>query len=97
MKKKKSTFALPIRRGARVVEEARLESVYTSKAYHGFESRSLRIFCVDKKEAVNEAAFFCTCGSFPLVPAVYGHRAPFQILLDGTEQTFYLFSHNALV
>ena len=30
------------RRGARVVEEARLESVYTSKAYHGFESRSLR-------------------------------------------------------
>ena len=30
------------RRGARVVEEARLESVYTPKAYHGFESRSLR-------------------------------------------------------
>ena len=58
MKKKKSTFALPIRRGARVVEEARLESVYTSKAYHGFESRSLRISCVDKKEAVNEAASF---------------------------------------
>ena len=25
-----------------MVEEARLESVYTSKAYHGFESRSLR-------------------------------------------------------
>ena len=34
-------------RGARVVEEARLESVYTPKAYHGFESRSLR------KEGVN--------------------------------------------
>ena len=32
----------PKRRDARVVEEARLESVYTSKAYHGFESRSLR-------------------------------------------------------
>ena len=30
-------------RGARVVEEARLESVYTPKVYHGFESRSLRI------------------------------------------------------
>ena len=25
-----------------MVEEARLESVYTSKGYHGFESRSLR-------------------------------------------------------
>ena len=30
------------RRGARVVEEARLESVYTPKAYRGFESPSLR-------------------------------------------------------
>ena len=28
---------------ARVVEEARLESVYTSKAYRGFESPSFRI------------------------------------------------------
>ena len=28
---------------ARVAEEARLESVYTSKAYPEFESRSLRI------------------------------------------------------
>ena len=27
---------------ARVVEEARLESVYTSKAYRGFESPSFR-------------------------------------------------------
>ena len=34
-------FAHP-RRGARVVEEARLESSYTSKAYQGFESPSLR-------------------------------------------------------
>ena len=32
----------PKRRGARVVEEARLESVYTPKGYHEFESRSLR-------------------------------------------------------
>ena len=30
------------RRGARVVEEARLESLYTPKAYRGFESLSLR-------------------------------------------------------
>ena len=30
------------RKGARVAEEARLESVYTSKAYRGFESPSLR-------------------------------------------------------
>ena len=30
-------------RDARVVEEARLESVYTPKVYRGFESRSLRI------------------------------------------------------
>ena len=29
-------------RDARVVEEARLESVYTPKVYRGFESRSLR-------------------------------------------------------
>ena len=29
-------------RDARVAEEARLESVYTSKAYPGFESPSLR-------------------------------------------------------
>jgi hypothetical protein len=30
------------RRDGRVVEGARLESVYTSKGYRGFESRSLR-------------------------------------------------------
>ena len=30
------------RRGARVVEEARLESVYTSKGYREFESHLLR-------------------------------------------------------
>lgn len=30
------------RRGARVVEEARLESVYAPKAHQGFESPSLR-------------------------------------------------------
>ena len=29
-----------------MVEEARLESVYTPKGYHEFESRSLRFFCL---------------------------------------------------
>ena len=38
-------FCTPKRRGARVVEEARLESVYTPKGYHEFESRSLRNKC----------------------------------------------------
>ena len=33
----------PTRKDARVVEEARLESVYTPKGYRGFESLSLRI------------------------------------------------------
>ena len=47
-KKKKDTFVAenaPTCKGrdARVVEEARLESVYTPKVYRGFESRSLRI------------------------------------------------------
>ena len=38
-----TTFAEnPIRSDARVAEEARLESVYTPKAYRGFESPSLR-------------------------------------------------------
>ena len=34
--------AVPLWRDARVVEEARLESVYTPKGYRGFESPSLR-------------------------------------------------------
>ena len=34
--------ALRLGRGVRVVEGARLESVYTSKGYRGFESLSLR-------------------------------------------------------
>ncbi len=45
-KKKKDTFVAEkrnnTRRDARVVEEARLESVYTPKAYRGFESPCLR-------------------------------------------------------
>ena len=38
-----------IRRGARAVEEARLESVYTPKGYRGFESHSLRPKCFRTK------------------------------------------------
>ena len=33
-----------------MVEEARLESVYTPKAYHGFESRSLRKMILIEKQ-----------------------------------------------
>ena len=44
----KLTFAavekIEIRRVVRVVEGARLESVYTSKGYRGFESLTLRSF-----------------------------------------------------
>lgn len=35
-------FEKPLWSDARVVEEARLESVYTPKGYPGFESPSLR-------------------------------------------------------
>ena len=35
-------YGCPLWKGARVAEEARLESVYTSKAYRGFESPSFR-------------------------------------------------------
>ena len=37
------------RKGARVAEEARLESVYTSKAYRGFESPSFRYKSTDRQ------------------------------------------------
>ncbi len=47
-------FCAPKRRGARVVEEARLESVYTPKGYPGFESRlSAGKNCKTKKIPVN--------------------------------------------
>ena len=47
------------RRDARVVEEARLESLYTPKAYRGFESPSLR---KQGCKSVNYAIYtlFCT-------------------------------------
>ena len=37
-------WIVPSRKDARVVEEARLESVYTPKAYPGFESPSFRLY-----------------------------------------------------
>ena len=37
------------RKDARVAEEARLESVYTSKAYRGFESPSFRYKSTDRQ------------------------------------------------
>ena len=49
-------FAPDLRKDARVVEEARLESVYTPKAYRGFESPSFR-----KKKDFEKTlkVFFC--------------------------------------
>ncbi len=44
----KVLFLPPLRRGVRVVEGARLESVYTPKGYRGFESHSLRRCCHQK-------------------------------------------------
>ena len=50
------------RSDARVAEEARLESVYTSKAYRGFESPSLRthstIFFVPSRFGIAAVRFF---------------------------------------
>ncbi len=61
--KRLSTFGASIRRGARVVEEARLESSYTSQAYQGFESPSLREFAADEARTpariLAGVSFFC--------------------------------------
>ena len=48
----------PKRRDARVVEEARLESVYTPKAYREFESRSLRKLVRCKSNVYDVLIFF---------------------------------------
>ncbi|MCI7034093.1 MAG: hypothetical protein MR963_00900, partial [Bacteroidales bacterium] len=48
--------------GARVVEEARLESVYTPKGYQGFESLSLR-----KPVAIRQALFVFSFAQFTRV------------------------------
>ncbi len=37
-----------------MVEEARLESVYTPKAYRGFESRSLRDWKIRKANEIDK-------------------------------------------
>ena len=42
------------RRGVRVVEGARLESVYTPKVYRGFESRPLRF----NRHSFSDGGFF---------------------------------------
>ncbi len=57
-KKKKNTFVAEnaentAGRDARVVEEARLESVYTPKVYPGFESPSLRRHEKEKRSKYN--------------------------------------------
>ena len=54
------------RSDARVAEEARLESVYTSKAYPEFESRSLR-----KKRTTNCRPFFVLQGFGDLLEGVF--------------------------
>ncbi len=60
-------FAPDLRKDARVVEEARLESVYTPKAYRGFESpsfrkkkdfeKTLKVFFVFYNTAANTGTF----------------------------------------
>ena len=49
------------RSDARVAEEARLESVYTSKAYPEFESRSLRTKKDDKLSSFFVLQGFADC------------------------------------
>ena len=52
------------RKGARVAEEARLESVYTPKGYHEFESRSLRWNRVSRRVLVACTIFTLCSHSF---------------------------------
>ncbi len=48
------------RSGARVAEEARLESVYTPKGYPEFESRSLRKIIIEYESSKQKACWiFC--------------------------------------
>gem|GEM_PF-3583046 len=46
-------------RGGRVVEGARLESVYTPKGYRGFESRSLRLGLKKKLKRLKIIMYIC--------------------------------------
>ena len=72
------------RRDARVVEEARLESVYTPKVYRGFESRSLRWTCWTEMVSKRTKSYkSMICGFFycpkVLLPRLqkYGKRQSF--------------------
>ena len=47
-----------------MVEEARLESVYTPKVYHEFESRSLRFFFSVVKKCFEAAALIFQSSRF---------------------------------
>ena len=62
--KKYANFATPNWRDARVAEEARLESVCTSKGYQEFESPSLR--AMESHSKTNDAARTCSVfANFP--------------------------------
>ena len=52
-----------------MVEEARLESVYTPKAYRGFESPSLRQNTA--LTFIKVGAFFYSCQPFPAFPGLF--------------------------
>ena len=57
-----------MRSGGRVVEGARLESEYTSKAYRGFESLPLR-----QLPPVNRCKHYDLTGEANLLPQVFPH------------------------
>ena len=54
-----------MRSGGRVVEGARLESVYTSKAYRGFESHPLRHFGANRERTFSPFPFVTVNHRFP--------------------------------
>ncbi len=63
-------FCAPIRRDARVVEEARLESVYTPKGYPGFESLSLREIVRTKPDDNSKPLMFPAISAFIKITSV---------------------------
>jgi hypothetical protein len=60
------------RRGVRVVEGARLESVYTVTPYRGFESLSLRH--IKQKAPIGSLLFYMARGGFGENPSVRQNR-----------------------
>jgi hypothetical protein len=56
-----------------VVEGARLESVYTSKGYRGFESLTLRIFYCFRLEFELQA-FLCLLVQASFLPFIAAHN-----------------------